>query len=59
MNKQMFEDATSSGDYDAVLTSTYDVIDRDVHRATYVNTARSLSKEWGLPGFWRVKQVAK
>lgn len=59
MNKQVFQDCSGMGVYDAVFSETYHALNEDYHRAVSMSVARNLCKEWRLPGFWRVKQVAK
>jgi hypothetical protein len=60
VNKQVFQPCgMDEFPVEAVFTVSYDPICEDVHRAAYMNVARKLAKEFGLPGFWRVKQVAK
>ena len=40
----------------AVMISTYQLIETGTHRAVHtIGIARHLSKEFGLPGFWKVK----
>lgn len=54
--RQEFQDCTHGLSFElAILTSDYG--DYAVHRSVvYFSVARELSKEFGLPGFWRLKK---
>lgn len=58
--KQEFVDCRAGGPMVAVFTVSYGATVGDVHRAVdYLSTAREMAEALGLPGFWRVKEVAK